>query len=310
MHKEHAINVIPDLSSMTTLATANFSKPLGTLKSYIRWHLIALWTLTDSLMLFCGDDIYCRLHNMKALAGKILRGGAGGLRVDKALGTYVASSSDGSYEIHFCQKARASFYYFGVDYRGLQLGQDYCLDLVDFKPGDRVVDCGANVGEFYYYFKAKNLAVDYLGFEPAPVEFACLKQNVGEQQARNMGLWHENGELKFYVAVRGANSSFIEPPEYESVTHVPTARLDSLVHEPIKLLKVEAEGAEPEVLQGCEGILHQIHYISADVSFERGLNQDSTIAPVTNFLLAHNFELVCVGKRRRVALYRNKAFAS
>lgn len=295
---------------MSNLAVANFSKPLETLRSYVKWHLVALWTLTDSLMLFCGDAWYCRLHNTKALAGKIFRGGAGKLRVDKNLGTYVASSRDGDYEIHFCQKARASFYYFGADYRGLQLGRDYLLDEVSFAAGDTVIDCGANVGELYYYFKAKNINVNYQGFEPAPVEFKCLKQNVGEAHAHQLGLWNRDGELAFYVATKGANSSLIEPPHYESVIHVPTRRLDQLFSQSIKLLKVEAEGAEPEVLEGCSNILHTIHYIAADVSFERGLNQDSTIAPVTNFLLANNFELISVGKRRRVALYRNKAFAS
>ena len=36
----------------------------------------------------------------------------------------------------------------------------------------------------------------------------------------------------------------------------------------IKLLKLEAEGAELQVLYGCKNILNKIEYISADIGFE------------------------------------------
>ena len=74
----------------------------------------------------------------------------------------------------------------------------------------------------------------------------------------------------------------------------------------IKLLKLEAEGAEPEALAGCEKLLKNIEYISADLGFERGANEESTIEDVTNFLLSRNFRLVKFELPRVVALFVNK----
>ena len=74
----------------------------------------------------------------------------------------------------------------------------------------------------------------------------------------------------------------------------------------IKLFKLEAEGAEPEILLGCEPILHNIEYISADVGFERGIKQKSTLPEVNNFLMKNGFELVKNGRSRIVCLYKNK----
>ena len=44
--------------------------------------------------------------------------------------------------------------------------------------------------------------------------------------------------------------------------------IESLKNRNIKLLKLEAEGAELQVLYGCKNILNNIEYISADIGFE------------------------------------------
>ena len=83
-------------------------------------------------------------------------------------------------------------------------------------------------------------------------------------------------------------------------------RLDTLLESrPIKLLKLEAEGAEPEAIAGAEGLLGNIEYVSADLGFERGVGQTSTLGEVSNFLLTRGFEIVANGNRRLTVLYRN-----
>ena len=69
---------------------------------------------------------------------------------------------------------------------------------------------------------------------------------------------------------------------------------------------MEAEGGEPEVLMGCGMKLEIIEYISADLGFERGLNQESTLPKVVNFLLGKGFELKSINSPRLVCLFRNK----
>ncbi len=195
----------------------------------------------------------------------------------------------------------------GVAERGQSLGKAYFLNEIDFKNGDLIVDCGANVGDLRLYFQENDLEIKYLGIEPSPREFACLQKNSPESTCLNIGLWSENSELKFFVSSANADSSFIEPCRYTDVITIPTKRLDTVLDEPIKLLKIEAEGAEPEALLGCEGLLNKIDYISADLGFERGVLQESTLAPVTNYLLSNGFELVKVGYPRIVALYKRSA---
>jgi len=76
------------------------------------------------------------------------------------------------------------------------------------------------------------------------------------------------------------------------------------------LVKLEAEGSEPEVLQGLGEALARVEYIAADVGPERGENLETTVVSVTNFLLQRNFELVSMSHSRICALYRNKSFQS
>ena len=216
------------------------------------------------------------------------------------------------YELSFHHEGQA--YYAckrGIIRRTQILGDCYFLPLITFEPGDLVVDCGANVGELKFYFTENELLIEYIGIEPSPLEYACLKENVAPSQTLNIGLWDSDGELDFFVSSQMADSSFIEPPTYEKIIKVETKRLDSLLaNRKIKLLKLEAEGAEPEVLYGCEKILDRIEYISADVGFERGVNQTSTLAAVTNYLLSNGFELVDVQERRLTALFRNSGSGS
>jgi FkbM family methyltransferase len=186
-------------------------------------------------------------------------------------------------------------------------GETYFLPRIDFAPGDVVVDCGANVGELNYYFRVNDMAVEYIGIEPSPLEYSCLAKNVAPSETHNVGLWDKDGELEFYVSSQMADSSLIEPPSFDEIIRVPTRRLDGLLPvRAIKLLKLEAEGAEPEAMAGCEGLLDSIEYISADLGFERGVDQTSTLGAVTNFLLARGFEIVANGRKRLTVLYRNK----
>jgi hypothetical protein len=198
--------------------------------------------------------------------------------------TFVVKS--GSYEIRFRHEAQA--YYAmkrGIVRRTAILGETYFLPQIDFAPGDVVVDCGANVGELKYYFLVNDIAVEYIGIEPSPLEYSCLAQNVSSQMA---------------------DSSLIEPPSYDEIIKVPTMRLDSLLPDRrIKLLKLEAEGAEPEAIAGCERILDRIEFVSADLGFERGVDQTSTLGVVTNYLLGRGFEIVANGRKRLTVLYRN-----
>ena len=76
----------------------------------------------------------------------------------------------------------------------------------------------------------------------------------------------------------------------------------------IKFLKLEAEGAEPEILLGAKQILHKINYIAVDVGAERGLKYETTLVETVNYLKNNNFELIKLGTPRLMCLFKNKLF--
>ena len=49
-----------------------------------------------------------------------------------------------------------------------------------------------------------------------------------------------------------------------------------------------------------------VKFISADLGYERGIDCESTLVPVTNYLLERGFELINVSHGRICALYKNK----
>ena len=140
------------------------------------------------------------------------------------------------------QKQGFMAYHKGFEHRINDLASCYFISHIDFLPGDCVLDCGANVGDLYLYFMLNNISVDYIGFEPSPVEFSCLKNNIPNGSANNIALWNEKGDLNFYVSSQGADSSIIKPTDYDEVVTVKTEKLSSYINGPVKCLKLEAEG--------------------------------------------------------------------
>ena len=55
--------------------------------------------------------------------------------------------------------------------------KEYCLDKINFKDGDTVLDCGANVGELFLSLNTKNIQTNYIGFEPDIETYNCLTLN-------------------------------------------------------------------------------------------------------------------------------------
>ena len=148
--------------------------------------------------------------------------------------------------------------------------------------------------------------INYVGFEPSPIEFHCLQDNVNPSKVYNKGLWNKEGELEFYINSQGADSSFIEPKKFDEKIISKVTRLEEYVTSPIKCLKLEAEGAEPEIIEGLGDKLNLIEFISADLGYERGIAGESTLVPVTNLLILKGFELIEVKHGRICALFRNK----
>jgi FkbM family methyltransferase len=141
------------------------------------------------------------------------------------------------------------------------------------RPGDTVVDVGANIGYMATLFAARVGAQGRVeAFEPHPRIFAELERNSALLRARpdtaairlhRTALGSHNGAARLVEpAVFNANEGTAklvrhsaEATGANSLT-VPLARLDALFpNERIALVKVDVEGYEPEVLAGAERLL-------------------------------------------------------
>ena len=85
----------------------------------------------------------------------------------------------------------------------------------------------------------------------------------------------------------------------ESIIQVKQRKLDELIDGPIKLLKIDAEGAELEVIKGSRGLMESVEFIAIDLGFEKGVKQESTAPPVFEFLNGYNFKLIAIAKNER-----------
>jgi len=274
------------------------------LKRYIKLHVTFIFTLYRFFILRLDKRVFAFFFNLKSLLisspSRLFWNGDVFVVTDKDISGF-------KYKIRHQRQCNMA-YEFGLKKRAQSLADCYFLNQIEFDDGDIFLDCGANVGDLKIWFKLQKIKINYVGFEPSPVEFSCLKQNVHPSIVHNIGLWNSAGELEFFVSSQGADSSLIEPSSFDYKIKVPVQRLESYITSKIKLLKLEAEGAEPEILEGLGNKLNLVEYVSADLGYERGVQCESTLVPVTNYLLERDFELVDVSHGRICALYKNKRF--
>jgi FkbM family methyltransferase len=206
------------------------------------------------------------------------------------------------------REIRQNFYVYqsGIAKRAENLAKEYMLDLIEFVGNSPVViDCGANIGDLKLSLVHLKVNPRYIAFEPSPDEFECLKANTPDAEIFNLGLWNSMGQIDFYISTPNADSSIIRPASFSKKIQVTACRLDQVqIDAPvIDLIKLEAEGAEFEVIQGAEGVLAKTRYIAADLGFER--NGESPLAEVTNFLVERNFKIISFGHPRIIVLFKN-----
>ena len=186
--------------------------------------------------------------------------------------------------------------------------ETYCLHHLNFEETDIVVDCGANVGELYLAFLFLDKNIKYIGIEPDLNTYECLIKNAKGENNKffQIALSDNKGNKEFYLDNYGGNSSLVKFDDVKSET-VPTYTIDNLrLSKKIKLLKIDAEGHELEVIKGAVTTIKDVEFISIDYGFEKGLDQSSTIVEVNNFLIENDFELHKFSEFRLVGLYKNK----
>ena len=218
----------------------------------------------------------------------------------------IYTVSDSETQIKICRQGRYNRYKRGIKHGINALASDYHLDRLEGLDGGTFIDCGANVGELGIWAKSRNMK--YIAFEPEHLEADCCDQNTygGRALTIRKALWKETTTLEFFHKADTADSSAFSVHDYTSKTFIPATRLDDEL-DPTKLthpiiFKLEAEGAEPEVLEGAENFLTLADYVTVDCGYERGEGQDHTFIEVNNILSSAGYRIVSAQFGVRVTL--------
>ncbi len=130
------------------------------------------------------------------------------------------------------------------------------------KPGDVIVDAGANIGFYSGMFcELAGNSGRVFSFEPDEKNFAKLKETLSafsNCELINAAVGNKSGVLKFYTSHRlNVDHRTIEPEEYDSVEEVKCFSLDDYFNsrQKIDFIKLDIQGAEMDALIGMEKII-------------------------------------------------------
>lgn len=183
----------------------------------------------------------------------------------------------------------------GIQARGDALARTYGIHTILFEPTDTVIDCGANYGDLWIYLDGKIVPENYITFEPGADEHRAVKLNAPKGTHFEAGLGDSDTTQHFYINSEKGDSSFVEPRKFHQVAEKPICTLaskwDELRISKLKLLKIEAEGYEPEILLGAQQFLDRIDYVAIDGGYERGIDQEETFCFQVNLLTSHGFTM-------------------
>ena len=214
------------------------------------------------------------------------------LGLDSANVPFVVDSS--GKKIFLSSIGRAGLYRRGIAHRLRELVDQYGVSEVLDGGVATFVDVGANIGEFSLAL-VDNPQVTYVAFEPDPAAFLALSKNAPTGILVNKAVADYEGESVLYLATSTADSSLHMPTvAVQNKIHIPVTTLDSALAEAgileIDVLKVEAEGCEPEVLRGAEKTLHRTSLCVVDAGPER--DGKSTAPECIEILRRAGFELL------------------
>jgi FkbM family methyltransferase len=173
------------------------------------------------------------------------------------------------------------------------------------RPGDIAVDVGASFG---YYTTLSSLLVGPTGrvfaFEPSPIASQVIENAVTESGLTNVvltraALGRQASKVSLFLPnTPGLHSPSILPSDADFVpVDVPVIRLDQFsplaAYPRIRLLKMDVEGYEPDVLAGMTGLIDAGRVENIMCEFNSGwLRRNSTTpAALLEEFLKHGFEV-------------------
>jgi FkbM family methyltransferase len=155
----------------------------------------------------------------------------------------------------------------------VMLGDEY-FRYLRYLPGGlkirTIVDLGANIGMFSLLCAAMFPGADIYAVEPDGENIDMLRQNLADIKTATArwlrgAAWIYDGETTLVASDRSTEHSLIAAEERKGTVTVPCYTVDSIFRKAgftgIDLLKVDIEGAEREILSGCESWISKVSVI-------------------------------------------------
>ena len=148
----------------------------------------------------------------------------------------------------------------GNYYVGLHEYRDMAFVLHYLRPDDLFVDVGANVGS-YSILASGVVGANSIAFEPVPSTVARLIVNLDANEIRKIVsvqlacVSAEVGQAQFTIDADTVNHIVRSGIETSKTAVVDVTTLDAAISRAPKLIKIDTEGTDDEVLRGADRVL-------------------------------------------------------
>jgi FkbM family methyltransferase len=169
------------------------------------------------------------------------------------------------------------------------------LKIAEKVKGGNIIDIGAHIGTFTLALSALCKIQNGIAIKPSPKNFALLKKNLTINGLTNChceqaACYSSSGEMDFYEDTKNtALGSLRAGGTRRNSIKIKVKTIDNLVPKTwksIALLKVDAEGADLDVLSGAKKTLKITEIVFVDV----GLKEEHE--EITSFLKKYGFSRV------------------
>jgi FkbM family methyltransferase len=160
------------------------------------------------------------------------------------------------------------------------------------KPGDVVLDVGANVGTETRSALSAGASL-VVAIEPEPLSLQCLRRNLSAEirEKRVMvvpkGAWDREGMLTLHLDPANAGSASFVWQNGSSITQVAVTTIDRIAADlnlpKVNLIKMHIEGAEKQALLGAAETIRRYHPRLA-LTLEHNLNDVDVLPAVARHL--------------------------
>jgi FkbM family methyltransferase len=176
---------------------------------------------------------------------------------------------------------------------------DFYMHFHKVKPGDVIIDAGANNGYISLLFsKLTGKQGKVYAFEPDAINIGHIKENIALDNTlddniviQDLLLWNENTMVDFYEAGT-VGSSAVWKPEGEKLVKKEAVTIDDWVKRNniavLDFIKMDIEGAEIEAMDGCVETLKNLKPNFAIASYHI-VNGEPTFIKMEAFFKKHDY---------------------